>query len=152
MTGTLDAFLAAAIEDSPDARTRDAVKLILERMSVLDPVQHVQFTYQTFRNMARLSDGKSDASVLVNAVDTLDRVGAITIHFEFDVDDVCHEFSEEDLATARKDGGLVHPETGEVIHDFERLLVKTFSMSTTFADAVISPRTASMSSGPGTGQ
>ncbi|WP_299806635.1 hypothetical protein [Tardiphaga sp.] len=104
-------------------------------MRILDFVESTpqnELHFLTFTTLCRAA-GRTNIDVeLLAAINILtgSRLALLDAHAMFiDEDENEHELSPEEIAEARETGTLVHPETGEIVGDYERYLVPFFSPS-----------------------
>jgi hypothetical protein len=95
--------------------------------------QRNMLTYATF---LRAIGRRQIDQELLTAVGILanSRIAALDVHGMFVDEDFEHELTASELAAAQKSGKLVHPETGELIPDFEDKVFPFFTPSARFLD------------------
>ena len=105
---------------------------IVDFVSSLPPDQRRMLTFRSFLEAVgkdRVDDDLMRAlTILVSSrVTALDARGLLV-----DDDNSEHELSAEELAEARLTGQLVHPETGELVSEFEARVIPFFVPSARF--------------------
>lgn len=94
--------------------------------------------FLTFRSLSHAAGKDGVDSELLKAVMILasSKIAALDARaLLVDDDDTEHEIDPEELAEARRSGELVHPETGEIIVDFEDRVVPFFVPSARLVSA-----------------
>lgn len=102
-------------------------------MKILDFVEKTppdELHFLTFTTLCRAA-GRDNVDVdLLAAVNILagSRLALFDAHALFiDDDETEHELSPEEIAEAKATGEFIHPETGEVVPDYERHIIPFFS-------------------------
>ena len=103
-------------------------------LAVLDMVAHGVLKRLTFGQLGRLAEKtNAEEGDVARAVQYLtgDDLHLLDMEFEFiDDDDEVMYFDLNALNEARREGGLIHPETGEEIENYEDRIFVTFVPST----------------------
>lgn len=122
-------------EGWPDLAAADLSLRIIEFMAPLDEQELRMLTIPVLLRASGHSEVDRDfltalAILAGSTVHVLDAKAILT-------DDSEEEFNLEsdDLATARREGALAHPESGELIEDFEAKLIPYFQSSDRFLKA-----------------
>lgn len=106
-----------------------AVELCFAILDFLASVKPGQLKMITFRDLVNATGRKQVDSELLTAVAMLTNSTVAVLDARallVDEDSTEHEISPEDFAQARKEGFLIHPETGLEVEDFERHIIPFF--------------------------
>ena len=123
----------------PDAATREVADRLLTHLRTTPAQLLRMLTLGWLTNTYRSLDGEAIVKVAREMVSCGVLVEAAFLGDSLGVE----EISSEDLSEARREGGLVHPATGELITDFERLLLTFFYISPNYEAARDAARTPS---------
>jgi hypothetical protein len=105
-------------EDWPDERRAN---ICIDVLNFLLRVPAKNILHITFGSLKQVITNEFEDSELLMAVQYLsgDRTPLLEIGFEFIENDEIYPLSNLDVKIARQTGELVHPDTGELIDDFE---------------------------------
>ncbi len=92
------------------------------------PLAQLQFlTFTTLSQAAGRTSVDMDVLAAINLL-TGSRLTVLQAHAMLvDEDETEHELSVEDFADARRTGALIHPETGDLVPDFESHVIPFFT-------------------------
>jgi hypothetical protein len=102
-------------------------------MRILDFVEKTpqnELHFLTFATLCRAAGRENVDSDLLAAVNILagSRLALFDAHALFvDEDESEHEISPDEIAEAKLTGEFIHPETGELVPDYERYIIPFFS-------------------------
>jgi len=131
---------AKEIKAELETRWRDdpIVRLCVAIVDYLASLPAEQLQMITFRTLSSGVGKDHIDDELMRALTILvsSRVAALDAHALFvDEDQLEHELTPEELAQARATGRLVHPETGELVSEFESKVIPFFVPSARFLSA-----------------
>lgn len=105
---------------------------LVEYVASLPPDQRQMLTYRTFVKASGKDQIDQELMAAITILST-SKIHAFNFHGLFvDENEDEYELSAADIASARASGEFVHPQTGELIPDFEERIIPFFSPSERF--------------------